>query len=197
MNYMYSLAEAYGLAGRHENEVQVLEEMAEFIKGQIGEESFDWEFFVSTRKLATAYENDGRYDLAIRLWNQLIEKCTALNGEEHWSTLWMMRELAEAYRNTNQLDKAEEWLKKILEPHENGLGEESPETLYVLRMLGENYSETNQPDKAISLLEPLVELISPIWVTRTRTPWMSEELWLSLTRKLAGMTRRLPCWKRW
>ena len=158
MNYMYSLAEAYGLAGRHENEVQVLEEMAEFIKGQIGEESFDWEFYVSTRKLAAAYENDGRYDLAIRLWNRLIEKCTALNGEEHWSTLWMMRELAEAYRSTNQLDKAEEWLKKMLEPHENGLGEESPETLYVLRMLGENYSETNQPDKAISILEPLVEL---------------------------------------
>ena len=111
------------------------------------------ETLTSRNNLANAYQDAGRLNEAIALYEQALTDSTHILGPNHLYTLAAQSNLASAYRDSGRLDKAIELLQQSLTDRTRILGLEHPDTLLSRSNLAGAYLESGRLDKAIELLE--------------------------------------------
>ena len=107
----------------------------------------------SRNNLANAYQDAGRLNEAIVLYEQALTDSTRILGPNHLYTLAAQSNLASAYRDSGRLDKAIELLQQSLTDRTRILGLEHPDTLLSRSNLAGAYLESGRLDKAIELLQ--------------------------------------------
>ena len=111
------------------------------------------ETLTSRNNLANAYQDAGRLNEAIALYEQALTDSTRILGPNHLYTLAAQSNLANAYRDSGRLDKAIELLQQSLTDRTRILGLEHPDTLLSRSNLAGAYLESGRLDKAIELLQ--------------------------------------------
>ena len=111
------------------------------------------ETLTSRNNLANAYQDAGRLNEAIALYEQALTDSTHILGPNHLYTLAAQSNLANAYRDSGRLDKAIELLQQSLTDRTRILGLEHPDTLLSRSNLAGAYLESGRLDKAIELLQ--------------------------------------------
>ena len=103
--------------------------------------------------LALAYQDAGRLDEAIPLFERTLADSERVLGETHPSTLASRNNLAFAYRDADRVDEAIPLFERTLADHERVLGETHPSTLASCNNLAIAYQDAERVDEAIPLME--------------------------------------------
>ena len=111
----------------------------------------------SHSNLAYAYQDAGRLDDAIALYEQNLEDRTRILGPHHPHTLTSRNNLAGAYWHAGRLDEAIPLLEQTLKDFENLLGPNHPDTLTTQANLASAYQAAGRLDEAIALFEQNLE----------------------------------------
>ena len=111
----------------------------------------------SRSNLAYAYQDVGRLDDAITLYEQTLEDRTRILGPHHPDTLISRSNLASAYQDAGRLDEAITLYEQTLEDFENLLGPNHPLTLASRHNLAGAYRDAGRLDEAIALYEQTLE----------------------------------------
>ena len=119
----------------------------------------------SRNNLAGAYQDAGRLDDAITLYEQTLDDRTRTLGPRHPDTLLSRNNLATAYQTAGRLDEAITLHEQTLKDLENLLGPHHPHTLTARNNLALDYQTTGRLDEAITLheqtLKDLENLLGP------------------------------------
>ena len=119
----------------------------------------------SRNNLAYAYQDAGRLNEAITLFEQNLEDLTRILGPDHPGTLASRHNLADAYRDAGRLDEAIELHEQNFEESERILGPGHPGTLASRNNLAGAYREAGRLNDAITLhrqnLEDLTRILGP------------------------------------
>ena len=116
----------------------------------------------SRNNLAYAYQDAGRLDEAIILYEQTLEDNTRILGPDHPGTLTTRNNLAYAYQDAGRLDEAIILYEQTLEDNTRILGPDHPRTLTSRNNLAYAYQNAGRLTEAIPLYEQTLE-------DRTRT----------------------------
>ena len=111
----------------------------------------------SRSNLAYAYQDVGRLDDAITLYEQTLEDRTRILGPHHPDTLISRSNLASAYQDAGRLDEAITLYEQTLEDFENLLGPNHPSTLISRSNLANAYRAAGRLNEAITLLGQTLE----------------------------------------
>ena len=111
----------------------------------------------SRNNLAGAYQDAGRLDEAIALYEQTLEDSTRILGPHHPDTLTARNNLAYAYQTAGRLDEAITLHEQNLKDFENLLGPHHPHTLTSRNNLASAYQDTGRLNEAITLYEQTLE----------------------------------------
>ena len=111
----------------------------------------------SRNNLAGAYQDAGRLDEAIALYEQTLEDRTRILGPHHPHTLTSRNNLANAYQNAGRLDEAIALYEQNLEDRTRILGPHHPHTLASRNNLAGAYQNAGRLDEAITLHEQNLE----------------------------------------
>ena len=111
----------------------------------------------SRNNLAGAYQDAGRLDEAITLYEQTLEDRTRVLGPDHPDTLITRNNLAGAYRDAGRLDEAITLYEQTLEDSTRILGTNHPHTLITRNNLANAYQDAGRLDDAITLYEQTLE----------------------------------------
>ena len=107
----------------------------------------------SRNNLAVAYQDAGRLDEAIALFEQNLDDRTRILGPHHPDTLTSRNNLAYAYRDAGRLDEAITLHEQNLEDSTRILGPHHPNTLISRNSLAGAYQAAGRLDEAITLHE--------------------------------------------
>ena len=107
----------------------------------------------SRNNLASAYQDAGRLDDAITLYEETLEDCIRILGPHHPDTLATRSNLAETYRAAGRLDQAIPLHEQTLKESVRILGPHHPDTLISRNNLAETYRAAGRLDQAIPLHE--------------------------------------------
>ena len=113
----------------------------------------------STRPLGWSYVALGRYDDALRLWNEQLEMIQKVYGEGHRLEVLFMNNIGNTYTWAGKYEEAEEILVKALEINERALGWTHFFEIGCrnLKNLVQKYLAQGHYDKAAPLLQGVVE----------------------------------------
>ena len=111
----------------------------------------------SRNNLAGAYQDAGRLDEAIPLFEQTLEDRTRILGPDHPDTLITRGNLAGAYRDAGRLNEAIPLHEQTLEDRTRILGPHHPHTLTSRNNLAYVYRDAGRLDEAITLFEQTLE----------------------------------------
>ena len=111
----------------------------------------------SHSNLAYAYQESGRLDDAIPLFERNLSDFIRVLGPHHPDTLTSRNNLAGAYQAAGRLDDAIPLLEQTLEDRTRILGPHHPHTLTSHSNLAGAYQESGRLDDAIPLLEQTLE----------------------------------------
>ncbi len=103
--------------------------------------------------LAHAYQEAGRLDRAISLYERTLTDRERVLGDTHPDTLGSRNNLAHAYQEAGRLDQAISLFERTLTDRERVLGDTHPDTLGSRNNLAHAYQEAGRLDRAISLFE--------------------------------------------
>ena len=112
---------------------------------------------ISRNNLASAYQDAGRLDEAIPLYEQTLEDRTRILGPHHPDTLISRHNLASAYYDAGRLDAAIPLYEQTLEDRTRILGPHHPRTLTTRNNLAYAYYDAGRLDEAIPLYEQTLE----------------------------------------
>ena len=107
----------------------------------------------SRNNLARAYQETGRLDDAIILYEQTLEVSTRVLGPHHLHTLISRNNLASVYQETGRLDDAIILYEQTLEVSTRVLGPHHPHTLASRNNLASAYRDAGRLDESITLHE--------------------------------------------
>jgi len=107
----------------------------------------------SRNNLARAYQETGRLDDAIILYEQTLEVSTRVLGPHHPHTLASRNNLASAYRDAGRLDESITLHEQNLKDFENLLGPHHPHTLASRNNLAGAHQDAGRLDESITLFE--------------------------------------------
>ena len=107
----------------------------------------------SRNNLAGAYQDAGRLDEAIALYEQTLEDSTRILGPHHPHTLTSRNNLAYAYQDAGRLTEAITLHEQTLTDSTRLLGPHHPRTLTTRNNLANAYRDTGRLEEAITLLE--------------------------------------------
>ncbi|WP_454936058.1 tetratricopeptide repeat protein, partial [Actinomyces oris] len=111
----------------------------------------------SRNNLAYAYQDVGKLDEAITLYEQTLEDHTRILGPDHPSTLASRNNLAYAYQDAGRLNDAITLHKQNLEDRTRILGPDHPDTLASRNNLASAYQDAGRLNDAITLYEQTLE----------------------------------------
>ncbi|OLL15355.1 tetratricopeptide repeat protein, partial [Actinomyces oris] len=100
----------------------------------------------SRNNLAGAYQDSGRIDEAIALFEQTLEDRTRILGPHHPDTLTSRNNLAGAYQDAGRLDEAIPLYEQTLEDSTRILGPHHPDTLISRNNLAGAYDDSGRLD---------------------------------------------------
>jgi tetratricopeptide (TPR) repeat protein len=103
--------------------------------------------------LASAYQDTGKLDLALPLFEETLKLRKAILGAAHPSTLTSMNNLASLYQHAGKLDLSLPLLEETLKLRKAKLGAEHPDTLHSVNDLATAYQAVGKLDLALPLLE--------------------------------------------
>ena len=112
---------------------------------------------ISRSNLANAYQDAGRLDDAITLYEQTLDDRTHILGPRHPDTLLSRNNLAETYRAAGRLDEAITLHEQNLKDSEDLLGPHHPDTLASRDNLATAYQTAGRLDDAITLYEQTLD----------------------------------------
>ena len=107
----------------------------------------------SRNNLASAYQDAGRLDEAIPLYERTLADCERVLGDDHPDTLTSRNNLARAYQAAGRLDEAIPLFERTLADSEQVLGDTHPDTLASRNNLASAYQAAGRLDEAIPLFE--------------------------------------------
>ena len=107
----------------------------------------------SRNNLAGAYQDAGKLDEAIALYERNLQDRTRILGPHHPDTLSSRDNLANAYQATGRLDEAITLCEETLEDRTRTLGPHHPRTLSSRDNLAYVYQASGRLDEAIELFE--------------------------------------------
>ncbi len=108
------------------------------------------------RRLATGYQDAGKVDLVVPLFEETLALMKGKLGPDHLDTLGCMNGLAVAYRRSNRTDLAIPLYEQVLKVRRARLGPDHPMTLQTMNNLAVAYQFANKHDRALPLLEETV-----------------------------------------
>jgi tetratricopeptide (TPR) repeat protein len=108
--------------------------------------------------LASGYQEAGKLDRALPLWEETLALSKSMLGPDHPSTLSSMANLANAYLDTDRLDRALPLLEGALALMKSKLGPDHPETLRSMNNLAGGYEAAGKLDRALPLYEETLAL---------------------------------------
>jgi serine/threonine protein kinase/tetratricopeptide (TPR) repeat protein len=103
--------------------------------------------------LATAYQHDGKLDLALPLFRDAFDLSRAALGPDHADTIRSMNDLALAYLLIGRLDLALPLLEESLKLTQAKRGADNPDTLTCMTNLASAYIHAKKFDLALPLCE--------------------------------------------
>jgi serine/threonine protein kinase/tetratricopeptide (TPR) repeat protein len=121
---------------------------------QLGDDSP--ETLMSMHDLAWAYLAASKFDLALPLYQETLERRKAKLGPDHPDTLQTMNNLALGYGDIGRLDLALLLYQKTFELRKAKLGLDHADTLQSMSNLGMGYLAAHKHDMALPLLEDAV-----------------------------------------
>ena len=107
----------------------------------------------SRNNLAIAYQDAGKLEEAITLYEQNLKDFEDLLGPDHPETLTSRNNLANAYQDAGRLNEAIELLQQSLTDHTHILGPNHPDTLLSRNNLANAYQDAGRLNEAIVLYE--------------------------------------------
>ena len=107
----------------------------------------------SRNNLANAYQDAGKLEEAITLYEQNLKDFENLLGPDHPETLTSRNNLANAYQDAGRLNEAIELLQQSLTDHTHILGPNHPNTLLSRNNLANAYQDAGRLNEAIELLQ--------------------------------------------
>ena len=111
------------------------------------------ETLTSRNNLANAYQDAGKLEEAITLYEQNLKDFEDLLGPDHPETLTSRNNLAYAYQDRGRLDEATPLFERNLSDFIRVLGPDHPHTLTARHNLANAYQDRGRLDEAIPLLE--------------------------------------------
>ena len=111
----------------------------------------------SRNSLAGAYQEAGRLEEAIALFEQNLEDRTRILGPHHPSTLASRINLANAYRDAGRLEEAIALYESTLKTQIDTLGAYHPGTLITRNNLANAYQDAGRLEETIALFEQNLE----------------------------------------
>jgi len=117
----------------------------------------DVKWYNGLKNIALAYDNQGKYDEAMELYQQALEGQLSAMGDNHPSTLVTIGSMAIVYVNQGKYDKALELDQKALEGQLLALGEAHPSTLETIGHMAIVYCRQGKYDKALELDQKALE----------------------------------------
>ena len=111
-----------------------------------------------SNQLASAYHTAGRYDDAIRIFEETLEVRERVHGPEHPDTLTTRSNRALAYRDAGRTDDAIPMHEEILEVKERVLGPEHRDTLISRNNLAVAYGAAGRTNDALRIFEETLEV---------------------------------------
>ena len=111
----------------------------------------------SRNNLASAYQDAGRLDDAITLYEETLEDCIRILGPHHPDTLATRSNLAETYRAAGRLDQAIPLHEQTLKESVRILGPHHPDTLASRNNLAGAYHNAGRLDEATTLIQQILK----------------------------------------
>ena len=111
------------------------------------------ETLTSRNNLANAYQDAGKLEEAITLYEQNLKDFEDLLGPDHPETLTSRNNLANAYQDAGRLNEAITLDQQTLEDRTRILGPNHPDTLLSRNNLASTYREAGRLNEAIALYE--------------------------------------------
>lgn len=118
--------------------------------------SLDLEAFdrlVSKGYLAIVYRDQGRFENAVKLGEEVSEGMTKLRGEDDPDTLWVMGHLAYIYWRQGKAQKAARLGERVLQKRITVLGKDHYDTVLTKGYLAAIYQDLGRSDKTVKLGE--------------------------------------------
>ena len=110
----------------------------------------------SRNNLASAYQQAGRLDEAIPLFEQVLADMRRVLGDNHPDTLTSRNNLAGAYYSAGRLDEAIPLFEQVAADSTRILGDDHPQTLTSRNNLAYAYQAAGRLDEAIPLYEQVL-----------------------------------------
>ena len=111
----------------------------------------------SRNNLASAYQDAGRLDDAITLYEETLEDCIRILGPHHPDTLATRSNLASAYQAAGRLDQAIPLHEQTLKESVRILGPHHPDTLASRNNLAGAYHNAGRLDEATTLIQQILK----------------------------------------
>ncbi len=111
------------------------------------------ETLTSRNNLANAYQDAGKLEEAITLYEQNLKDFEDLLGPDHPETLTSRNNLANAYQDAGRLNEAIALYEQALTDHTHILGPNHPDTLLSRNNLANAYQDAGRLNEAIALYE--------------------------------------------
>ena len=135
-------------------ETLTLQEVVETLKDRLGSDHPD--VLIAHDNLARAFGAAGRFERAVRLYEQVIASRTRIQGDVHPDTLKSRNNLACIYRDADKITEAMAEHKSILAASNVALGIDDPQTLASRNNLAQTYWQAGNLSKAKSIFKQVV-----------------------------------------
>ncbi|KAI0171027.1 hypothetical protein BJ166DRAFT_517548 [Pestalotiopsis sp. NC0098] len=123
----------------------------------------DIELLHARSELATIYRDIGKFHIALRLQEAVLEEFTEKSGSDSPDTLHEMSCLASIYANQKMFEKAREISEKVLQVYQ-GISAAKPETkIYYTKMLATILYELGEYRKAMALEKVVLEEMTALY----------------------------------
>jgi eukaryotic-like serine/threonine-protein kinase len=147
---------AYGGIGEFQPAIDFLKRSEALRRQYLGPEHPDT--LASMNNLALTYQDAGRRDEALPLYEETLKLRKAQLGPEHPDTLQSMNNLAFAYRDAGKLDLAVPLLEETFKLRKAKLGHDHRQTLTSMNNLALAYQGAGKLDLALPLFEEALKL---------------------------------------
>ncbi|KFZ24505.1 hypothetical protein V502_01016 [Pseudogymnoascus sp. VKM F-4520 (FW-2644)] len=194
---------------RSEAAIQSVEKSATDLESVLGVHNLDtlWVF----HNLAMIYAFLGRFEVAEKLQERVVEGYLSGLGPDHINTFYMVNDLGDCYLRPGKYDKAEEMVRRAFEGKGKYFGPRSQYTLYSATLLACIVKELGRRDEAIytqtydATLETLGFDHSAMWWVanylaefyveekRWHDAWKLYEKLLEVKTKFLGKTHASTC----
>ncbi len=103
------------------------------------------------------YRDQGKYDVAVRLTESVLEDCLATLGPDHRTTLSAQQNLGSLYTDLGTYPRAEELLKAALDGRTRVQGPDHPQTITAINTLVALYMQRREYSRAEPLYHQALE----------------------------------------